>query len=335
MKFTLKQIAAQAGVSKATVDRALHGRGAVHAQTQRRIDQAIRDLELQERTRLASGRTIPFDVILHTPERFSRLVCNALIDEMSHFSSFQLRLRFHCVETITTNEMRKLMMKCANDSYGIILKAENNAVISKTIEELQKHRIPVVTLVTDVPDSKRLRYVGMDNISAGMTAAYLMSQWIKEAELDVAVVLSSQNFLGEEQRVQGFCQGLRSMLPSVNPVWVSEGYGVDGMTFDVMLDALNRHPNLKAVYCVGGGNAAVLRAFKQAGREVLSYIGHDVDEENRFLLNDRKLNAVIQHDLQSDAREVFRTLLTFHGFLPVIDHSETFSKVNVTTPFNL
>lgn len=227
------------------------------------------------------------------------------------------------------------MMKCANDSYGIILKAENNTVISKTIEELQKHRIPVVTLVTDVPDSKRLRYVGMDNISAGMTAAYLMSQWIKEAELDVAVVLSSQNFLGEEQRVQGFCQGLRSMLPSVNPVWVSEGYGVDGMTFDVMLDALNRHPNLKAVYCVGGGNAAILRAFKQAGRRVMSYIGHDVDEENRFLLNDRKLNAVIQHDLQSDAREVFRTLLTFHGFLPVIDHSDTFSKVNVVTPFNL
>lgn len=335
MKFTLKQIAAQAGVSKATVDRALHGRGAVHAQTQRRIDQAIRDLELQERTSLASGRTIPFDVILHTPERFSRLVCDALIDEMSHFSAFQLRLRFHCVETITTNEMRKLMMKCANDSYGIILKAENNAVISKTIEELQKHRVPVVTLVTDVPDSKRLRYVGMDNISAGMTAAYLMSQWIKEAELDVAVVLSSQNFLGEEQRVQGFCQGLRSMLPSINPVWVSEGYGVDGMTFDVMSDALNRHPKLKAVYCVGGGNAAILRAFKQAGREVLSYIGHDVDEENLFLLNDRKINAVIQHDLQSDAREVFRTLLTFHGFLPVIDHSGTFSKVNVVTPFNL
>ncbi|WP_455853993.1 LacI family DNA-binding transcriptional regulator [Pantoea endophytica] len=335
MKFTLKQIAAQAGVSKATVDRALHGRGAVHAQTQRRIDQAIRDLELQERTSLASGRTIPFDVILHTPDRFSRLVCDALIDEMSKFSAFQLRLRFHCVETITTNEMRKLMMKCANDSYGIILKAKNNAVISKTIEELQKHRIPVVTLVTDVPDSKRLRYVGMDNISAGMTAAYLMSQWIKEAELDVAVVLSSQNFLGEEQRVQGFCQGLKSMLPSVKPVWVSEGYGVDGMTFDVMLDALNRHPNLKAVYCVGGGNAAVLRAFKQAGREVLSYIGHDVDEENRFLLNDRKLNAVIQHDLQSDAREVFRTLLTFHGFVPITDHKYAFSKVNVVTPFNI
>ncbi|WP_336768952.1 hypothetical protein [Pantoea endophytica] len=125
------------------------------------------------------------------------------------------------------------------------------------------------------------------------------------------------------------------MLQSINPAWVSEGYGVDGMTFDVMSDALNRHPKLKAVYCVGGGNAAILRAFKQAEREVLSYIGHDVDEENRFLLNDRKINAVIQHDLQSDAREVFRTLLTFHGFLPFIDHRDAFSKVNVVTPFNL
>ncbi|NIF23851.1 LacI family DNA-binding transcriptional regulator [Candidatus Pantoea multigeneris] len=335
MKFTIKQIAAQAGVSKATIDRALHGRGSVHAQTQRRINQAIRDLELQERTSLATGRTIPFDVILHTPERFSRLVCDALIDEMSHFASFQLRLRFHCVETISTSEMRKLMLKCANDSYGIILKAENNAAIGKTIEELQKYRVPVVTIVTDVPDSARLRYVGMDNISAGMTAAYLMSQWVKNTKLDVAVVLSSQNFLGEKERVDGFCQGIKQMMPSINPVWVSEGYGVDGMTFDVMLKALKTYPNLKAVYCVGGGNAAILRAFHQAEREIISYIGHDVDEENRFLLSDQKLNAVIQHDLQSDARVVFRTLLTFHGFLPVTLHTETFSKVNVVTPYNL
>jgi LacI family transcriptional regulator len=335
MKFTIKQIAAQAGVSKATVDRALHGRGAVHARTETRIKQAIRDLELQERTSLASGRTIPLDVILHTPERFSKLVCDALIDEMSHFVSFQLRLRFHCVETINTEEMRKLMLKCANDSYGIILKAENNPLIGKTIEELQRHRVPVVTMVTDVADSKRLRYVGMDNVVAGTTAAYLMSQWIKEAELDVAVVLSSQHFLGEAERVKGFCQGLKLMAPTLNPVWVSEGYGVDGMTFDVMMNTLNHYPNLKAVYCVGGGNAAILRAFKQAGRDIVSYIGHDVDEENRFLLTDRKLNAVIQHDLRSDARTVFQTLLTFHGFLPVIEPTDLFSKVNVVTPYNL
>ncbi|WP_437615660.1 helix-turn-helix domain-containing protein [Erwinia sp. V71] len=83
MKFTIKQIAVQAGVSKATVDRALHNRGAVHARTLRRITQALQDLETQERSSLAAGRTLQFDVIMHTPERFSRLVSQARIQIIS------------------------------------------------------------------------------------------------------------------------------------------------------------------------------------------------------------------------------------------------------------
>lgn len=39
--FSIKQIATQAGVSKATIDRVLHQRGSVHYQTHRRIEQEI------------------------------------------------------------------------------------------------------------------------------------------------------------------------------------------------------------------------------------------------------------------------------------------------------
>ncbi|MFK3703921.1 LacI family DNA-binding transcriptional regulator (plasmid) [Klebsiella michiganensis] len=335
MKFTIKQIAAQAGVSKATVDRALHKRGAVHAQTQRRIRQAINDLELQERTNLASGRTVAVDVILHTPQRFSRLVCDALIDEIHRFAPFRLNLRFHCFETISVREMRKLMLRCANDSYGIVLKAENHPLLARTIDELQKHRVPVVTLVTDIPQSKRLRYIGIDNLSAGRTAAYLMSQWLRNAALDVAVVLSSQNFLGEEERVSGFSAALRTMAPTLSPIRISEGYGMDDPTFEVMCRALRANPRLQAVYCVGGGNAAILRAFAACNREIATYLGHDVDEENRRLLLEGKINAVIQHDLHQDARAVFQTLLVFHGFLAPRDLTSPWSVVNVITPYNV
>ena len=43
--FSIKQIATQAAVSKATVDRVLHQRGSVHYQTRRRIEQALDELE--------------------------------------------------------------------------------------------------------------------------------------------------------------------------------------------------------------------------------------------------------------------------------------------------
>jgi LacI family transcriptional regulator len=65
-KFTQKQIAAQSGLSLATIDRALHHRGQVHPQTLHRIQQALADLELLQKSGLAQGRTIYFDVIMHT-----------------------------------------------------------------------------------------------------------------------------------------------------------------------------------------------------------------------------------------------------------------------------
>ena len=37
--------------------------------------------------------------------------------------------------------------------------------------------IPVVTFVTDLPFSRRVAYVGLDNRAAGATAAYLVTQW--------------------------------------------------------------------------------------------------------------------------------------------------------------
>lgn len=106
MKFSIKQIAMQAGVSKATIDRALHGRGAVHPQTHRRIEQAIKDLELQQRTSLASGRTITIDVILHTPARFSQMVTDALLSELGNFAPFRIALRLHIFEEISVKEIK-------------------------------------------------------------------------------------------------------------------------------------------------------------------------------------------------------------------------------------
>ncbi|MCS3606911.1 LacI family DNA-binding transcriptional regulator [Erwinia rhapontici] len=335
MKFSIKQIAAQAGVSKATVDRALHNRGAVHAQTERRISQAIRDLKQQQRMNLASGRTLTVDVIMHTPARFSQLVTDALLAELGSFAPFRLTLRLHLFEEISAQKIRQLMLRCASDSYGIILKAESSRDLTQVIEELLKQRVPVVTLVTDLPDSQRIRYVGMDNSSAGKTAAWLMSRLLGQHQPDVAVVTGSAHFLGEEERADGFCAAMSTMAPGLKVRRISEGYGIDSPTYSALSQQLEQHPSLGAVYCAGGGNTAILRAFADAGRAIEVFIGHDLDSENRQLLSDGKLDAIIHHELQQDARRIFHSILAFHGFISPPEEQTPFSKVSVITPYNM
>ena len=61
--YPLREIARQAGVSEATVDRVLNHRGNVRASTEREVHQAIADLERQESQLRLNGRTFVVDIV--------------------------------------------------------------------------------------------------------------------------------------------------------------------------------------------------------------------------------------------------------------------------------
>lgn len=334
-KFTLKQIAAQSGLSLATIDRALHQRGNVHATTQHRIQQAIADLELMQKAGLARGRTIYFDVIMHTPDRFQPLIREAFSSQIASFTAFKLQLRFHFGANLTAEAINALLNKKALHSHGVILKAACSGELHPTLESLLKQRVPVVTMMSDLPGSARLRYIGMDNFDAGKVAAFLMSKWLRVSRSHIVAVTGSHDFIGEQERIQGFQRGMQEFAPQHQVSVVAGGYGIDARMQQSVTQFLQRHPDADAVYTVGGGNPGILRAFAEQKRTVNAFIGHDLDRENRALLQAGKIDALIEHNLQLDALHAFRTLLAFHGFLPASEPPAPYSKINIITRYNM
>lgn len=333
-RFSIKQLATQAGVSKATVDRVLHQRGSVHYQTQRRIEQALDELEAQEQTGLAVGRSFHVDVIMHTPRRFSAAVQAAITAQLGGLAPFRVFPRFHFFEEIDGLRMRELILRCAaKGTQGIVLKAADEPLINQAVNQVTAAGVPVVTLVTDLPQSERIAYVGMNNRTAGQTAAYLLSRWLDPAPQPVAVVLSSDLFRGEEEREMGFRMWLRGRAPHLQVLDISGGGGVYEPTFQRVSRQLQENPTLKAVYSVGGGNRAIVDAFAAQGRELAVFIGHDLDEENRQLLVEEKIAAVIDHQLDIDARHLLMHILQFHRLWKAGPIAA--SDVHIVTPFNM
>ena len=70
----MRDIAVQAGLSEATVDRVLHERPGVRAGTVEQVRRAVADLELQQSQVRLSGRTVMFDVVMSAPRRFADAV---------------------------------------------------------------------------------------------------------------------------------------------------------------------------------------------------------------------------------------------------------------------
>ena len=150
----------------------------------------------------------------------------------------------------------------------MILKVPDVPELAAAARRLVRAGVPVVTVVTDLPASDRSAYVGIDNRSAGATAAYLIGQWAGDRPGNVLVTLSSGFFRGEEEREMGFRSAMRNRYPGRSLVEISESDGLDERLYDLVLAAVRADPRINAVYSIGGGNRATVAAFDALDREI-------------------------------------------------------------------
>lgn len=331
--YRIREIAQQAGVSEATVDRVLHGRAGVRSSTIAEVHQAVEDLDRQRSQLRLTGRTFMLDLVMQSPARFSTEVRRALEHELPTLRPAVIRSRFHLEEESHPGRIASTLASIARrGSHGVLLKAPDDPAVVEAIAGLVNHGIPVVTLFTDVPLSRRVAYVGIDNRAAGATAAYLLTRWSPHGGT-VLVTVSSSTFRGEDEREIGFRAAMRRMAPERVVREVTDTDGLDAAMLHAVSTVLEDDPTIDAVYSVGGGNAATARAFERAGRRLSAFIAHDLDEDNVALLRQQRISAVLHHDLRDDMRRACRLVMQAHGALPGVPHSLP-SHVQVITPYN-
>jgi LacI family transcriptional regulator len=333
--YRVREIAEQAGFSEATVDRVLNERGNVRESTVREIRQAIADLDRQRDQVRVVGRTFTVDVVMSAPARFTTAVREALEAELAFLRPVLVRCRFHLKESASVEAVVEQLDKIRRrGSHGVVVKAPDDPEVRDAIDRLDEARIPVVTLVTDLPSSRRRAYVGMDNRAAGQTAAYLVSQWSTDPSGAVLVTLSSSAFRGEEERESGFRSAMRRLAPGRDIVELSETDGIDDRMRELVADVLSRRNDIKAVYSIGGGNTAIVEAFADSGRELEVFVAHDLDDDNSELIRRGSLSAVLHHDLHQDMRRACQVIVAAHGAID-IGALSTASAIQVVTPYNI
>ena len=333
--YPIREIARQAGVGEATVDRVLHQRPGVRASTAARVRQAIVDLDRQQSQLKLSGRSFIVDVLMHTPDRFSTAVKDALERELPGLRPAVVRARFHFRERAKPADIVKDLMDIRHrGTSGVLLKASDTAEIRDAIGRLADDGIPVVTFVTDIPLSRRIAYVGIDNRAAGATAAYLIDRWLGEKKGDVLIALSRSAFRGEEDREIGFRAAMRERASARSLIELTDTDGIDANVRASAARIVKKNPGISAAYSIGGGNKAILDAFDSTGHRCDVFIGHDVDRDNRQLLMNQRIAAVLHHDLRADMRRACQLIMQARGALegPILTVP---SQIQIITPFNI
>jgi LacI family transcriptional regulator len=181
----------------------------------------------------------------------------------------------------------------------------------------------VVTLVSDVPGSRRHHYVGIDNVAAGRTVGSLIGRLTQSRTGSIGVVAGSLLLRDHVERIFGFQQVIGLEYPNLTPLNAVEGADRDGLNEDLTAKLIADHPHLIGLYNVGAGTPGVAKAITDAGRErQIVFVAHDLTPFTRRGLLRGLVDAVISQNPGHEARSALRVLLGLTRHEPVLAEHE-------------
>ena len=325
--MTLRDIAREAGVSLATVDRVLHGRPGVRPDTVRRVKEAIERHAFRPHAaaaELARGRARRFAFVMPAGPNLFMQQIQAQLGEMASW----LAARRLSIETITTDvfspEILASTLERLHGAFdGVAVVALDHPAVRAALDDLVDDGAKVVTLVSDVPTARRHHYVGIDNIAAGRTAGALVGRLVGTRAGKIAIIAGSQNLRDHAERIFGFTQVLSAEFGGLEILPVVEGRDEDERSEHLTMRLLDTHPDVVGLYNVGAGTAGVAKALTDAGRdERIVFVGHDVTAVTRRLLLRGVVDAVISQNPGHEARAAVRVLRALTRGEPILSEQE-------------
>lgn len=319
MRPTISLIAREAGMSTATVDRVLNDRDGVRGKTRDRVLAIANRLGYFIQGADAASQDVRVDFVLPAgTNSFMTALGRHLLEEAA--TRPDVRARLHLIEGFDANKLAQKLYELRDQTQAVGLVGLDHPQVRDAIMALRDSGVHVSTLVSDIPISARMGYVGIDNRAAGRLAALLLGRFLPQhAERRVAVFVGSLAYRGHEEREMGFRSLLSEEFPHLRIAHILEIGDDRDRAFAVTQDLLRKDPP-HAIYNIGAGNQGIARALKEARpAEGLSskaasahrivFVGHDLTEATRRLLLDRTMDAVIDQNPRVEAREIVKLLV--------------------------
>jgi LacI family transcriptional regulator len=324
MRSTLHDVAREAGVSAATVDRVLNNRAGVRGRTREIVIAAAKRLQYlpdQIGSQQAAAETIRLDFVLPVGT-------NTFIKMLHHQLSFQggarpdLDVQMHSIEGFNPDTLARTLHELHGKTKGVGVIALDHPTVREAIRALSASGVKVVTLATDILHVPRVAYVGIDNRQAGRLAGYVLGRFLGTNEpKKVAMFAGSLSYRGHEEREMGFRHVLAEEFPNLTIVELREMRDDREKAYAEAAMLLDRYDDLAGIYNIGAGNQGVARALRERKLErAVVFIGHELTENTKFLLLEGTMDAVIDQNPRVEAREALNLLSQAVKGLPYEGH---------------
>lgn len=327
-KPTFSDIAEASGVSTATVERVLNGRGGVRPATVERVIAAARALDYPRRLPEVHRGLIRIEVLLVRPETtFYRRLSRAF-ERIAASLDPTLRVQRTFLDEGDPEAIAARIAAREPRRAGLILAVPDHPKVRAAIAAIPAE-VPVIHVVTRAHE-RIGDLVSIDNYAAGRSAAMFIARMAPRKGPVIAV--SHHIYEVHRARLRGFSDYMTEHAPEgCDFRWVGFSRDDRRVASDVLHVAWRHWPDLAGLYNAGGGNTGLIEALRHrpGGSEVF-FVGHELSDATIDGLREGLIDVVLDQAPEAQARRATDLMLRRLGLTEIEPDTAPIRFVTVT-----
>ncbi|MGX9148009.1 LacI family DNA-binding transcriptional regulator [Mesorhizobium sp. 128a] len=338
---TIVDLAREARVSVATVDRVLNARHPVRKQTALRVYEAANAIGFHaagrvERRANPDPPRYQLGFVLRKPaQHFYQDFAREIEAAVNASEAFHGTSLIEFVPSHVPGDLIAPLQELGSHCHAIAMVAPDHPMITAAVEELKAKGIPVFSLLSDFAAGVREGYVGLNNRKVGRTAAWMFSKAAKR-QGKVAVFAVSERYQAHELREIGFRSYFRERAPMFEVFDIPMSVDTRRITYEATLDMIQSEPELVGFYVAGGGMEGAISAIREEGkdRDIVAIV-NEITPESRAALADGVITMAVATPLRRLCQELMTLMARAIETGCATTPGQTFLPFDIYLPENI
>lgn len=250
MGITIKEIAEIAGVSRGTVDRALHNRGRINPDVAEKIKTIAENYGYKEKKR-KKYNNIKIGIVTHlSNSSFMISIKKGIYQAKRELAGRNIDVivkEIYGVDEVAEYDaIKELIYDECVSALGIM--PIDTESIRELLNKIYVHNnIPIITFNCDMVGIKRNAFVGMDNKKSGRVAAGLFNT-IMHGKGKILIITGRFNSLLNNNRVDGFVEEIKKLSDELEIVSIQVSYDDENEVKKIIIKAINEFSDIRGIF---------------------------------------------------------------------------------------
>ena len=312
---TLKDVAARSGYALRTGKKVMSGDPTVRDKTRETVLQAAAELSYtpnraasalgkQKQINLAVVYSKPSEIYFSDLEAGFQRCAGELFDyglNLQYFTTADPGWEAQCAI------LRSLLDR--DDVSGVIVQPVSENKLDPCIDALVQRGIPVVTVGSDAPGSRRLCFVGCDAVRSGRIGGQLLAAYT--GGRGQTLVISDQS---DQEQARKRAKGLAARLKECHPQMTLYQPTVEERTLtpSALTRKLLAENAVSGLFCTSGNNTITTgQLLRELNAPQISLVGFDLSPASSALMKDGWIQVILDQKPDIHAYEAVKILFSF------------------------